>query len=112
LKETQELFPNTPIVFMNMPPIKEFPAFTFLIKFSVGNLVRILGRELELIVENMEEVYFSNELIEFNSWLQKYKMNGDRWDFFSDGVHPSVITYQIWAKDLVDFIFKNKVIKL
>ncbi len=111
LQETQELFPNTPIVFMNMPPIKEFPAFTSLIKFSVGHLVRILGRELEFIVDNMEEVYFSSEVIEFNTWLQKYRMNANRLAFFSDGVHPSVITYQIWAKDLVDFIFRNKVIK-
>jgi lysophospholipase L1-like esterase len=112
LKETQELFPNTPIVFMNMPPIKEFPAFTSLIKFSVGNLVQILGSELELIVKDREEVYFSNELIEFTNWLQKYNMDGDRLAFFSDGVHPSVLSYQIWAKDVVDFIFKNKVLKV
>jgi hypothetical protein len=41
--ELKRRFGETPIVFINMPPIKAFPAFTPLIKYSIGNLVEILG---------------------------------------------------------------------
>lgn len=110
LKDTQALFPNTPIVFMNMPPIMEFPAFSKLIKFSVGNLVSLLGKELEKTIENMDQVYFSNEKIDMQTWLKKYKMDGDRSRFFSDGVHPSSLAYQIWAKDVVGFVMDNSIL--
>ena len=112
LNDTQAIFPHTPIVFMNMPPIKEFPAFSKLIQFSVGNLVDMLGKELAEITNSLEEVYFSKELIRMETWKIKYLINGDATDFFSDGVHPSKFTYQVWAKDVAAFIIKQKVIKL
>ncbi|MDB9836325.1 hypothetical protein OAC51_05425 [Flavobacteriaceae bacterium] len=40
-------FKEVTIVFINMPPIREFPAFTSLIQFTIGNLVEILGEELK-----------------------------------------------------------------
>jgi len=44
-----------------MPPIKEFPAFTPLIKFTVGNLVEILGEELQKTVNDYENVFYFGE---------------------------------------------------
>ena len=107
LQDTHALFPDTPIVFMNMPPIKEFPAFSRFIKFSVGNLVRLFGKELEKTIENMDGVYFSNETIDMQKWMKKYKIKGERSEFFSDGVHPAKLAYQIWAKDVVGFIVEE-----
>ncbi|NPD45364.1 MULTISPECIES: SGNH/GDSL hydrolase family protein [unclassified Lentimicrobium] len=111
LKDTQALFPNTPIVFMNMPPIKEFPAFSRLIRFSVGNLVDMLGKELDETIKSFDDVYFSQELITVESWKKKYQVEGKASEFFSDGVHPSKFTYQVWAKDVVDFIIEKKILK-
>jgi hypothetical protein len=32
-------------------------------------------------------------------------------DFFSDGVHPSALTYQTWGRDVGDYIFENKILE-
>ncbi|NNC94237.1 MAG: SGNH/GDSL hydrolase family protein [Chitinophagales bacterium] len=91
-------FPNTTIMFCNMPPIKEFPAFTSLMKFVIGNRVEILGEELDILVKNYKNVYYQNEKIVLDEWMQK--LNKKASDFFSDGVHPSKLTYQEWAKEM------------
>ena len=103
----QVKFPNTPIVFTNVPPIKEFPAFTPLIKFTIGNLGEILGEELEKAVSKRQNVYFIAEKITLNKWIKKMNISADEKDFFSDGVHPSKLTYQTWAKDTAMFIVEN-----
>jgi len=110
LKDTQSLFSDTPIVFMNMPPIKEFPAFSSLIRFSVGNLVDMLGKELEQTITLFDDVYFSKEVITVESWKKKYQVEGQASEFFSDGVHPSKFTYQVWARDVVDFIIEKRIL--
>jgi lysophospholipase L1-like esterase len=106
----QVKFPNTPIVFTNVPPIKEFPAFTPLIKFTIGNLGEILGEELEKAVLKRKNVYFIAEKITLKGWIKKMNISADEKDFFSDGVHPSKLTYQTWAKDTARFIVENKII--
>ena len=97
-------FPDILIVFCNMPPIKEFPAFTPLIKFTIGNLVEILGEELQAIVKQYDKVYYYDEVITLDGWLEKLQMKGVASDFFSDGVHPSKLAYQAWGKDLARVI--------
>lgn len=104
-------FPGAIIVFCNMPPIKEFPAFTSLIKFTVGNLVEILGEELQKTVDDYENVFYFGEKITLKGWIDKFQLNEKKEDFFSDGVHPSKLTYQVWAKDIANRVSKNERIK-
>lgn len=104
-------FKDTPIVFANMPPIKEFPAFTSLIKWTIGNLVEILGTELGKLITDYDKVYFSSEKIRLKTWVQRLELDAESNDFFSDGVHPSKLTYQIWAKDLTSFILNGNKLK-
>lgn len=101
-------FPHSLIVFCSMPPIKEFPAFTPLIKFVIGNLVEILGEELKKLVSNFENVYYHHEIIVFDVWLERLGIEGQKSDFFSDGVHPSKLTYQTWAEDTARLIGNSK----
>ena len=91
-----------------MPPIKEFPAFTPLIRFVVGNLVDILGDELKSLVSERENVYFYARKITLKDWSERLKVVGEPSDYFSDGIHPSKLVYQTWAKDLVDYLSENK----
>jgi lysophospholipase L1-like esterase len=42
--------------------------------------------------------------------MAKYQQSGDKADFFSDGVHPAPITYQIWAEEVADFIQKKAIL--
>ncbi len=98
--DLRKQFPETLIAFTNMPPIKEFPAFTPLIKFVIGNLVEILGHELKSLVENFDRVIYFDDKITLKEWQERLNIDGEPSDFFSDGVHPSKLTYQTWAKDL------------
>ncbi len=111
IKTIRLKFKETPIVFINMPPIKEFPAFTSLIKFSIGNLVNILGKELEKIVKDYENVYYYSREIISADIIKRFELKIKPTDLFSDGVHPSKTTYQVWAKDVSNFITQSKEIK-
>jgi lysophospholipase L1-like esterase len=112
IKATQNLinllqikFPGTPIFFTNMPPIKEFPAFTKPIKFVIGNLVEILGTRLHLLINTKLNVYYSNEVITLKEWSQRNALPTNNAEiYFSDGVHPSELTYKVWGKEMGLFI--------
>ena len=107
INELRSRYKETPIIFANMPPIKEFPAFTRLIKFTIGNLVEILGDELEKLVINNHGVYYHARRITVKDWIDKMDVDIQPSDFFSDGVHPSKLTYQVWARDLADFLIRD-----
>ncbi|MEO9965533.1 MAG: SGNH/GDSL hydrolase family protein [Reichenbachiella sp.] len=105
-------FGRAPIVFTNMPPIKEFPAFTGLMKFTIGNLVEMFGERLITIAAQSEGVHYSSEVITIDKWAQRLNIEKDVSAFFSDGVHPSRLTYQTWARDLGRFIDDKVKLKL
>lgn len=109
IKTLKKKFPKTPIFFTNMPPIKEFPAFTKAIKFVIGNLVEVFGKRLHKRVHKKSNVFYNNEVITLPTWQEKYNLEGDVSIFFSDGVHPSKTTYQIWGKDMAQFIINSKI---
>lgn len=111
IKSVQLKFKGVPIIFVNMPPIKEFPAFTSVLKFTIGNLVNILGKELEKLVKDFEHVYYYTQRVSSVDLIKRYNLKIAPADFFSDGVHPSKITYQIWAKDISNYITQSKKIK-
>ncbi|MBT8221306.1 MAG: SGNH/GDSL hydrolase family protein [Bacteroidia bacterium] len=100
----KDIFKTTPIFFTNMPPIRNFPAFTPLLQNVLGGHVELLGEELRKIVAPTNNVYYNDEVISFETWNKKYNIEGDATRYFSDGVHPSRLTYQIWARDMAAFI--------
>jgi len=59
------------------------------------------------VADHFDDVYFSNEPIELETWAKRYNIQVKGNPFFSDGVHPSKLTYQVWAKDMASFIHKN-----
>jgi lysophospholipase L1-like esterase len=94
---------DTPIVFTNMPPIRDFQAFTPLLRSTMGGLVELLGEELEKITHAYHHVFYNSEAIRLEDWLTTIKGTTVE-DFFSDGVHPSKLTYQLWGKAMASFI--------
>ena len=98
---TQIKFPETSLFFTDMPPIKEFPAFTKPIKFVIGNLVDILGKRLHIMVKSILNVCDKNRGITLNTWSKKYNLPTNASKIYcSDGVHPSELTYKIWGKEM------------
>ena len=73
-------------------------------------MVNLLGKELTQVVQSFDNVYFANEELTFDGWIKKFDEELDVQDFFSDGVHPSPMTYQIWGKEIANFIFENKIV--
>jgi lysophospholipase L1-like esterase len=108
--DVRALFPDVPIVFTNMPPIKSFPAFTASIRYVLGNLVEILGQSLDEVVQRHSNVFYNSELVDTRTWQKRWKVEGELDDFFSDGVHPAPITYQVWGKDMVRFISQENIV--
>lgn len=108
LRAIRGKFPTTPVAFANMPPIKEFPAFTTLIKQTIGNLVEIHGQELQKIVVNQPNVFYNAEVLWLKDWLKGDLANKTIHDFFSDGVHPSKLTYQEWARNFANFVVSKR----
>lgn len=104
-------FKKVPLLFINMPPIKEFPAFTSLMKFTIGNLVNILGDALENLVKDFDHVYYHALKVTCKDFIERYQLQCTPSDFFCDGVHPSKLTYQIWAKDVAAHIMKTDALK-
>lgn len=104
-------YPKTPIVFANMPPIKEFTAFTGAFKFVIGNLVLHLGKELEKIVTDYENVYYRAKGLEYHDLVKRMNLDAKPEEFFSDGVHPSELAYQVWAKDVAYYIEQKAILQ-
>ncbi len=104
IDELRTQFVNTPIVFANMPPIRSFPAFTGPIQFVLGNLVEIFGEALAQISRNTDGVYYHGRVITTQDWKDRLLIEAPNSAFFSDGVHPSKLAYQTWARDLAQFI--------
>lgn len=98
---------DIPIAFTNMPPIKLFPAFTWPINYVLGGRGELLGEALEQVVAKNSNVYFSSEIIDLEVWTKRYSVKNETSAFFSDGVHPSLLTYQVWAKDFANFLISK-----
>ncbi|NUO00880.1 MAG: SGNH/GDSL hydrolase family protein [Saprospiraceae bacterium] len=99
---------NAPIVFLSMPPIKEFPAFPELVRFFIGNLSVMLAQTLMQEVKKHDRVYYVDGGLSPADWEKRYTGQYQRADFFSDGVHPSGLTYRIWAETTGGFIIENE----
>lgn len=100
----KEKFKDTPIVFINMPPIKELPAFTKTIKMVLGNLEKMLGEELDKLVRLHKDTYYYSNRITMSDWRERFNVPSESAIFFSDGVHPSKLAYEVWARDVAGFI--------
>lgn len=109
LAAVEKKFPDTLIVFCNMPPIKEFPAFTSLMKATIGNLVEAFGRELKELTQAYSTVYYYAYIIKLEDWRHYLDDPTSGMEvFYSDGVHPSPLTYHIWGTELMKVVCEEE----
>ncbi len=100
--------PDAKILIVNMPPIGEFPAFPWIIQRILGSLVSLHGAVIRDIPKLYNNVYYIDKAIHFKEWVHhaEGKMLTPK-DFFSDGVHPSAMTYAIWGNKVGNFAMEN-----
>jgi len=111
IQSTRQRQPDCPIVIANMPPVGGFPAFPKLIQLFLGGLVSLHGKSILDFPKKYPNVYYYYHPIRFNDWESRTSQSSDINDFFSDGVHPSALTYQLWAEQIAGNILKAKILK-
>ena len=107
IEAIKEKFPEAKITFISMPPIKAFAAFTSIMKWVIGNLCEIHGEILRYTVDDHPGVAYYHQVITLEKWMKQFDIDAKYEDFFSDGVHPSKLTYQVMARDMALFIEKQ-----
>jgi len=95
---------DTPIAFPNMPPIKAFPAFTPVLKLTLGNMVEYFGEELADLIKGQPNLYYDQRIIRLADWREELQLDEEPTAFFSDGVHPSELTYTLWGQEFAKFL--------
>lgn len=112
LDKLEEKFPETPVIFIELPPIRSLPAFTGLAKFVLGRHLDLLQEELIQITKKRRNVHYSGSSISLEQWLHKLPEAGNSTQvFFSDGVHPSELAYQVLAKETVALIQARSILE-
>jgi len=103
-------YPNVPIVIANLPPVGQFPAFPFLMRTTLGILISLFAKTTKNIPPKFQNVYFLDKVISVEDWLKAAGEGKQMRDLFADGVHPSAISYELWGKEIAEFIIKNKIL--
>lgn len=97
-------FPGKPLVFIHMPPIRSFPVWTPLLRFFTGELGDIFEEEMEQVINAHALTYYCRDGITLDKFKAKLGRPAEDDDFFSDGVHPSELTYRLWGEEIGAFI--------
>ena len=79
-------------------------------QWSLGSLVEILGKELGNITAKEDNCWYYGSVISLKDWTERLNVDAQPGDYFSDGVHPSKLTYQTWAKDLANYIQEQEIL--
>ena len=101
---------GSPIVFANMPPVGQFPAFPWVMRWVLGRLMLLHGAALRSLVKQQTNVHYVDQRIRFKEWADRAGENVSIHDLFCDGVHPSPTAYALWGKEVGEFIINQKLI--
>ena len=102
--------PDAPILIINLPPVGQFPAFPASLQFMLGSLARLHGKVIRDIPTLFKKVYYMSRPISLKDWEEKAPPGADMNAFFSDGLHPSELTYKLWAEEAGAFIINLKIL--
>ncbi len=106
IRSLKEKVPGAPIVIAALPPVGAFPALPGLVRAGLGALVHLHGLALRRLPHRFPGVYFPGRPIHASEWLADGRYSLE--DFFSDGIHPSALTYRLWAEETMQFIARKK----
>ncbi len=102
-------FPETPISFAQLPTIEAFPALTKEMQYVLGNHKDLLAQYLYSQTLKNENIYFPTNKVDIQEWMKLLNDDQTIADFFSDGIHPSELTYKMWAQESVQFLLDSKI---
>ena len=97
-------YPQVPIVMLTVPPIYDFIGFTRLLRFFMGGLARLFGRCLHHLTRQYDRLHYFDEELTLRKFQQLVGRPSEPIEFFADGVHPTALTYRIWAEQLAGYV--------
>ncbi len=100
-------YPDSCLIVCAMPPIADFAAFPLTLKWFLGGHVNLLRKTIDDIPQKFTNTYYLHEKVKIKNWLAESNSLVPS-DFFSDGVHPSKLTYQIIGRE-VAYKIMNKI---
>ena len=111
IQKIRERQPNTPIIISDLPPAGQFVALPFFLKKLMHGLISLHSNVIRDFPTICTNVYYENGRIRLKDWQQKLGQNLSVEAFFcEDGIHPSMITYQIWGKELANLALEKRII--
>jgi lysophospholipase L1-like esterase len=91
----QEKYPAAKILLANTPRIIDFTALPASLKFVLWRVSLLHHANAKNLERAMKNVFYFDEAQPVEA------------DFFSDGVHPSVKGYALWAEAMIKFLMKK-----
>lgn len=101
---------NCPIIIAAMPPLRFCPAFSILFKCIFGGLVFLYSKTMSDVCKNYHQVYFMSKEINYKNWSPRFAPGLTMNDLFCDGVHPSKLSYEVWGREIGEYVIDNKLI--
>ncbi len=102
INRIREKLPEATIVIANMPPVGSFTAFPKTLQWYLGGLVNLHRKVIMDFPASFDKLVYLSEPIDFDAWRQKTGRNVPMKEFFSDGVHPSALTYLLWGEQIAE----------
>ena len=90
----QEHYPKAHMVVSAMPPVADFPVFPWVLRKFMGGHTNMLRLTIQDFPQCFSNLSYLGQKVEMQEWVAKSK-GLSLADFFSDGVHPSALTYQL-----------------
>lgn len=107
IKDLQKKYPHAILVFMNVPPIAQFPAFPLSLRLTVGSLAKAYHSILLSLHDPQKKIFYSSAKFDLTEAKRRMGQEHTLEDFFVDGVHPSKLCNRLWAEELDAFLCKN-----
>ncbi len=104
----QAKFPDIPIIISAMPPVADFPVFPKLLQSFMGGHTNMLRHTIMDFPDLFDQVDYLSDKVKMKDWFSE-ETSTQMEDFFSDGVHPSALTYQLIGSGIADRILEKKI---
>lgn len=99
-------FPDTKIVIANLPPVENFTSFSPLLQWYLGSLTNLHRKVIMDFPDIYPGLIYMSDKIDFDKWRKEERRDVPMNEFFSDGVHPSALTYRLWGKQIAERILE------
>ncbi|MGI8545105.1 MAG: SGNH/GDSL hydrolase family protein [Aridibacter sp.] len=96
IKILREQNPNAEIFLANVPMVRDFLALPHPLKYILSRLAKLQHFNAIDLVANMKNVYYFDDVKRVDK------------DFFSDGIHPSSLGYDLWSEAMVESFLGKK----